>query len=81
MGIAGEDAERVNDLFHHKYRGSRYLFGYLACPNLEDQAKIFELLEPEKNIGVPLTEGFHLEPEPSTDVVIVHYPQAKYFVI
>ncbi len=81
LGIANEDAERVTDLFHQKYRGSRYSFGYPACPNLEDQAKIFELLEPEKNIGVRLTEGFHLEPEQSTNAVIVHHPQAKYFVV
>jgi 5-methyltetrahydrofolate--homocysteine methyltransferase len=81
MGIADEDAPRVSDLFHQKYRGSRYSFGYPACPNLEDQAKIFELLEPVKNIGVRLTEGFHLEPEQSTDAVVVHHPQAKYFVV
>jgi 5-methyltetrahydrofolate--homocysteine methyltransferase len=81
LGIAGEDAERVTDLFHQKYQGSRYSFGYPACPNLEDQAKIFELLEPEKNIGVRLTEGFHLEPEQSTNALIVHHPQAKYFVV
>ena len=81
LKIAGEDAPRVSDLFHQKYRGSRYSFGYPACPNLEDQAKIFELLEPEKNIGVRLTEGFHLEPEQSTNALIVHHPQAKYFVV
>ena len=81
LGIGGEDAERVSDLFHQKYRGSRYSFGYPACPNLEDQAKIFELLEPEKNIGVRLTEGFHLEPEQSTDALVIHHPQAKYFVV
>ena len=81
LGIAGEDAPRVTELFHQKYRGSRYSFGYPACPNLEDQTKIFELLEPEKNIGVRLTEGFHLEPEQSTDALIVHHPQAKYFVV
>ena len=81
MGIAGEDSPLVKDLFHQKYRGSRYSFGYPACPNLEDQAKIFELLEPEKNIGVRLTEQFHLEPEQSTNAVIVHHPQAKYFVV
>jgi 5-methyltetrahydrofolate--homocysteine methyltransferase len=81
MGIGGEDAERVSDLFHQKYRGSRYSFGYPACPNLEDQAKIFELLEPEKNIGVRLTEGFHLEPEQSTNALVIHHPQAKYFVV
>jgi 5-methyltetrahydrofolate--homocysteine methyltransferase len=81
LGIAGEDATQVKDLFHQKYRGSRYSFGYPACPNLEDQTKIFELLEPEKNIGVRLTEGFHLEPEQSTNAIIVHHPQAKYFVV
>jgi 5-methyltetrahydrofolate--homocysteine methyltransferase len=81
LGIAGDDAERVSDLFHQKYRGSRYSFGYPACPNLEDQAKIFQLLEPEKNIGVRLTEGFHLEPEQSTNALVIHHPQAKYFVV
>jgi 5-methyltetrahydrofolate--homocysteine methyltransferase len=81
LGIAGDDAERISDLFHQKYRGSRYSFGYPACPNLEDQTKIFELLEPEKNIGVRITEGFHLEPEQSTNALIVHHPQAKYFVV
>jgi 5-methyltetrahydrofolate--homocysteine methyltransferase len=80
LGIAGEDSPRVSDLFHQKYRGSRYSFGYPACPNLEDQAKIFRLLKPEENIGVRLTEQFHLEPEQSTNAIIVHHPQAKYFV-
>jgi 5-methyltetrahydrofolate--homocysteine methyltransferase len=81
LGIDGEDAGEVKDLFHQKYRGSRYSFGYPACPNLEDQVKIFELLKPEENIGVRLTEGFHLEPEQSTNALIVHHPQAKYFVV
>jgi 5-methyltetrahydrofolate--homocysteine methyltransferase len=81
LGIAGEDSPRVTDLFHQKYRGSRYSFGYPACPNLEDQAKIFRLLKPEQNIGVRLTEGFHLEPEQSTNAAVVHHPQAKYFVV
>ena len=81
LGIAGEDAPDVKDLFHQKYRGSRYSFGYPACPNLEDQVKIFELLKPEENIGVRITEGFHLEPEQSTNALIVHHPQAKYFVV
>jgi 5-methyltetrahydrofolate--homocysteine methyltransferase len=80
LGIAGEDSPRVADLFHQKYRGSRYSFGYPACPNLEDQAKIFRLLKPEENIGVRLTEQFHLVPEQSTNAIIVHHPQAKYFV-
>jgi 5-methyltetrahydrofolate--homocysteine methyltransferase len=80
LGIGAEDSPRVSDLFHQKYRGSRYSFGYPACPNLEDQAKIFHLLKPEENIGVRLTEGFHLEPEQSTNCIVVHHPQAKYFV-
>ena len=81
LGIGGEDSSEVKDLFHQKYRGSRYSFGYPACPNLEDQVKIFELLHPEENIGVRLTESYHLEPEQSTDAIIVHHPQAKYFMI
>jgi 5-methyltetrahydrofolate--homocysteine methyltransferase len=81
LGIGGEDASEVRDLFHQKYRGSRYSFGYPACPNLEDQTKLFALLHPEENIGVRLTESYHLEPEQSTDAIIVHHPQAKYFVV
>ncbi|MHB1794592.1 MAG: methionine synthase [Acidobacteriaceae bacterium] len=81
LGISGEDSKEVRDLFHQKYRGSRYSFGYPACPNLEDQVKIFALLHPEENIGVRLTESYHLEPEQSTDAIVVHHPQAKYFVI
>ncbi len=81
LGIDGDDAPRVGDLFHQKYRGSRYSFGYPACPSLEDQTKIFALLNPEENIGVSLTAGFHMEPEQSTSAIIVHHPQAKYFVV
>jgi 5-methyltetrahydrofolate--homocysteine methyltransferase len=81
LGIDAEDAPDVKDLFHQKYRGSRYSFGYPACPNLEDQAKIFRLLKPEERIGVRLTENFLLEPEQSTNALIVHHPQAKYFVV
>ena len=81
LGISSEDAPEVRDLFHQKYRGSRYSFGYPACPNLEDQTKIFALLKPEEAIGVRLTEGYHLEPEQSTNALVVHHPQAKYFVV
>ncbi|MEO5936577.1 MAG: methionine synthase [Terriglobales bacterium] len=81
LGIAGEDAPRISDLFHQKYRGSRYSFGYPACPNLEDQVQLFALLEPEKNIGVKLTETYQLEPEQSTSAIVVHHPDAKYFVV
>ena len=80
LGIAGEDSHRISDLFHQKYRGSRYSFGYPACPNLEDQTKLFSLLHPEENVGVRLTSGFLLEPEQSTSAIVVHHPAAKYFV-
>jgi len=80
LGIGGDDAPRISDLFHQKYRGSRYSFGYPACPNLEDQTKIFALLHPEDAIGVRLTTGFLLEPEQSTSAIVVHHPDAKYFV-
>ncbi len=81
LGIAGEDSPHIRDLFHQKYRGSRYSFGYPACPNLEDQTKLFKLLDPEKNVGVRLTSGFLLEPEQSTSAIVVHHPAAKYFVV
>jgi 5-methyltetrahydrofolate--homocysteine methyltransferase len=81
LGIGGEDAAEIRDLFHQKYRGSRYSFGYPACPNLEDQTKLFALLHPEENVGVRLTSGFLLEPEQSTSAIVVHHPGAKYFVV
>jgi 5-methyltetrahydrofolate--homocysteine methyltransferase len=80
LGIAGDDSSRITDLFHQKYRGSRYSFGYPACPSLEDQTKLFALLHPEELIGVRLTTGFLLEPEQSTSAIVVHHPAAKYFV-
>ena len=80
LGIGGEDSPHIRDLFHQKYRGSRYSFGYPACPNLEDQTKLFALLHPEENVGVRLTSGFLLEPEQSTSAIVVHHPGAKYFV-
>ncbi|MGH9529522.1 MAG: vitamin B12 dependent-methionine synthase activation domain-containing protein, partial [Terriglobales bacterium] len=81
LGISGDDSPHIRDLFHQKYRGSRYSFGYPACPNLEDQTKLFALLHPEENVGVKLTTGFLLEPEQSTSAIVVHHPQAKYFVV
>jgi 5-methyltetrahydrofolate--homocysteine methyltransferase len=81
LGIATEDSAHIRDLFHQKYRGSRYSFGYPACPNLEDQTKLFALLHPEENVGVRLTTGFLLEPEQSTSAIVVHHPGAKYFVV
>jgi len=80
LGIAARDASELSKLFHQNYQGSRYSFGYPACPDLEDQAKIFELLNPSR-IDVELTEEFQLEPEQSTSAIIVHHPEAKYFTI
>ena len=80
LGIAGGDAPELAKLFHQGYQGSRFSFGYPACPNLEDQTKLFELLQPER-IGVELSEEFQLDPEQSTSAVIVHHPDAKYFNI
>ncbi|MCU1288582.1 MAG: methionine synthase (B12-dependent) [Acidobacteria bacterium] len=78
LGFAENDAKDLNKLFHQGYQGSRYSFGYPACPNLEDQTKLFELLKPER-IEVELSEEFQLNPEQSTSAIIVHHPQAKYF--
>ena len=78
LGIAGDDADDMEELFDQGYRGSRYSFGYPACPDLEEQTKLFELLEPER-IGVELSEEFQLHPEQSTSAIIVHHPEAKYF--
>ncbi|MEU3504495.1 methionine synthase, partial [Streptomyces hundungensis] len=78
LGFAGEDPADVNDMFALKYRGARFSLGYGACPDLEDRAKIAELLEPER-IGVHLSEEFQLHPEQSTDAIVIHHPEAKYF--
>ncbi len=80
LGIAGNDSPELAKLFHQGYQGSRFSFGYPACPNLEDQAKLFELLDPAR-VGVELTEEFQLDPEQSTSAIIVHHPEAKYFNI
>ena len=80
LGIADTDATELSKLFHQQYQGSRYSFGYPACPRLEDQEKLFALLDPAR-IDVTLTEEFQLEPEQSTSAIIVHHPEAKYFSI
>ncbi|MFF8832856.1 methionine synthase [Streptomyces sp. NPDC015131] len=78
LGFGGEDPADVEDMFALKYRGARFSLGYGACPNLEDRAKIADLLEPER-IGVQLSEEFQLHPEQSTDAIVIHHPEAKYF--
>ncbi|MEU1509635.1 methionine synthase [Kitasatospora sp. NPDC005748] len=78
LGFSGEDPQDVKDMFALKYRGARFSLGYGACPELEDRAKITELLRPER-IGVVLSEEFQLHPEQSTDAIVIHHPEAKYF--
>ncbi|MEW2311482.1 methionine synthase [Streptomyces sp. NPDC006864] len=78
LGFGGEDPEDVEDMFALKYRGARFSLGYGACPDLEDRAKIADLLQPER-IGVHLSEEFQLHPEQSTDALVIHHPEAKYF--
>jgi len=80
LGIAARDAKNLNELFRQGYQGSRFSFGYPACPNLEDQAKLFELLDPAR-IDVELSEEFQLEPEQSTSAIIIHHPEARYFSV
>ena len=80
LGFAGSDAPELAKLFHQGYQGSRYSFGYPACPNIADQTKLFELLDPSR-IDVELTDEFMLDPEQSTSAIIVHHPEAKYFNI
>ncbi|WP_441247069.1 methionine synthase [Kitasatospora sp. McL0602] len=78
LGFGNEDPQDVKDMFALKYRGARFSLGYGACPGLEDRAKIAALLKPER-IGVVLSEEFQLHPEQSTDAIVIHHPEAKYF--
>ncbi|MBW3604164.1 MAG: methionine synthase [Actinobacteria bacterium] len=78
LQIAGADAATPQELFRQGYQGSRYSFGYAACPDLEMRAPLLELLDAER-IGVVLSESFQLHPEQSTDAFVVHHPQARYF--
>jgi len=78
LGFADEDASGIDEILDQGYRGSRYSFGYPACPDLEQQLQLCALLEPER-IGVELSEEFQLHPEQSTSAIIVHHPEAKYF--
>ncbi len=80
LGFDQEEPEAVEGLFSLDYRGARYSFGYPACPNLEDRIKLIELLRPE-SIGVTLSEELQLHPEQSTDAMVLHHPEAKYFSV
>jgi len=78
LAIAAEDDPSLDGILDQGYRGSRYSFGYPACPDLEMQVPLFDLLEPSR-IDVELSEEFQLHPEQSTSAIIVHHPEAKYF--
>jgi len=78
LGLARFDPPGLEDILKVAYRGCRYSFGYPACPDLEDRAKVVRLLRPER-IGVSLSEEFQLAPEQSTDALIAHHPEARYF--
>ncbi|MYJ02671.1 MAG: methionine synthase, partial [Chloroflexi bacterium] len=80
LGIDGSDGATPEELIKTNYQGARYSFGYPACPNLEDQALLWTLLEPER-ISVTLSEEFQMHPEQSTSALIVHHPEARYFNI
>ena len=78
LGFASNDSSELQSILDQGYRGSRYSFGYPACPDIEQQVQLCELLEPAR-IGVELSEEFQLHPEQSTSAIIVHHPEAKYF--
>jgi 5-methyltetrahydrofolate--homocysteine methyltransferase len=78
LGIRGDDPDDLDGILKVRYRGCRYSFGYPACPDLEQRATVMRLLEPER-IGVTLSEEFQLAPEQSTDALIAHHPEARYF--
>ena len=80
LGIGGSDPEDLDGFFRVGYRGARYSFGYPACPDLADRAKVVRLLEPSR-IGVELSEEMQLHPEQSTDAIVLHHPEAKYFSV
>ncbi|MBM3887333.1 methionine synthase, partial [Candidatus Dependentiae bacterium] len=80
-GFADNPNITIRDLFSARYQGKRYSFGYPACPNLEDQAILWKLIEPQKHIGVELTDGFMMDPESSVSALVFHHPQAAYFSV
>ena len=78
LSVKSDDSSDLQEILDQGYRGSRYSFGYPACPDLEQQIQLCELLDPSR-IGVELSEEFQLHPEQSTSAIIVHHPEAKYF--
>src|SRR4051812_16481924 len=80
LGFAAEEARDHDEMLNQGYRGSRYSFGYPACPNLADQRLLLDLLHADE-IGIALSEEDQLDPEQSTSAIVVHHPQAKYFSV
>ncbi|MBF6570583.1 MAG: methionine synthase [Candidatus Binataceae bacterium] len=80
-GIKDSPGLNMKALFQARYRGKRFSFGYPACPRLEDQAVLFRLLDPQRHIGLQLTEGFMMDPEASVSALVLHHPEAKYFAL
>ena len=78
LSVKNDDSSDLQGILDQGYRGSRYSFGYPACPDLEQQVQLCQLLDPSR-IGVDLSEEFQLHPEQSTSAIIVHHPEAKYF--
>ncbi len=78
LGIADDPDFSMKDIFSAKYQGQRFSFGYPACPNLEDQEKLFKLVSPQ-DIGIQLTDGFMMEPEASVTAIVFAHPEARYF--
>lgn len=80
LGFKSEDPDDLAGMFKLNYRGARFSLGYPACPDMEDRKKVVELLRPER-VGVVLSEELQLHPEQSTDALVFHHPEAKYFSV
>ena len=80
-GFPDPETLTIKQKFQARYRGLRVSFGYPACPNLEDQTKLFDLLRPEKTVGVTLTEGFMMDPEASVSALVFQHAEARYFSV
>ncbi len=80
LGFSDEDPGTLDGMFKLEYRGARFSLGYPACPDMEDRRKVVELLKPER-VGIVLSEELQLHPEQSTDAIVFHHPEAKYFSV
>jgi len=78
LGFSSEEPDNIRDILAQRYRGSRYSFGYPACPNMQDQYKLLDLLD-TKRVGLIMDESEQLHPEQSTTALIAYHPEARYF--